>query len=203
MLAQTRHSPHLIRQARCGCRLLGWLCALLICAVPLPVLAQSFSVQDARTTLEDGVYRLDARLTFELPKKVLEALDNGVPLTFALDIEVRRPRRYLWDDNIASLEQRTTLQYFALTDQYLLRNLNSGYVASYSTLATALRALGDIRGLPIIDAKLLRPDRHYMVSIRSYLDFESLPVPLRMRAYISRDWWLTSGWYSWDLGSSG
>lgn len=192
-----------MRQARCGCRLLGWLCALLICAVPLPVLAQSFSVQDARTTLEDGVYRLDARLSFELPKKVLEALDNGVPLTFALDIEVRRPRRYLWDDNIASLEQRTTLQYFALTDQYLLRNLNSGYVASYSTLATALRALGDIRGLPIIDAKLLRPDRHYMVSIRSYLDFESLPVPLRMRAYISRDWWLTSGWYSWDLGSSG
>ncbi len=187
---------------RHGCHLLGWLCALLICAGPLPAAAQSFSVQDAKTTLEDDIYRLDVHLTFELPKKVLEALDNGVPLTFALDIEVRRPRRYLWDDSIASLEQRTTIQYFALTDQYLLRNLNSGHEASYSTLASALRALGDIRGLPIIDAKLLDPDEHYMVSIRSYLDFESLPVPLRMRAYISRDWWLTSGWYSWDLGMS-
>ncbi len=202
MLAQTRHSPHLTRPLRHGGRLLGWLCALLICVAPVPTMAQSFSVEDARTTLEDGVYRLDAHLNFDLPKKVLEALDNGVPLTFALDIEVHRPRRYLWDDSIASLEQRTTLQYFALSDQYLLRNLNSGFEASYSTLASALRALGDIRGLPIIDAKLLRPGKHYMVSIRSYLDLESLPVPLRMRGYISRDWWLTSGWYSWDLGMS-
>jgi len=157
------------------CHLLGCLCALLICAGPLSA-AQPFSVQGAKTTLKDGVYRLDALLTFALPKKVLEALDNGVLLTFALDIDVRQPRRYLWDNSVASLEQRTTLQYFALTDQYLLHN--------------ALRALGDIRGLPIIDAKLLDPDKHYMVSIRSYLDFESLPVPLRM----------PSGWYSWDLG---
>ncbi len=184
---------------RRGRHLLGWLCALMICAGPLSA-AQSFSVQGAKTTLKDGVYRLDALLTFALPKKVLEALDNGVLLTFALDIDVRQPRRYLWDNSIASLEQRTTLQYFALTDQYLLRNLNSGHEASYSTLTSALHALGDIRGLPIIDAKLLDPDEHYMVSIRSYLDFESLPVPLRMRAYISRNWWLTSGWYSWDLG---
>jgi len=200
MLTQTRYSPQLTRRPRWyGRHLLGWLCALLICAGPLPA-AQSFSVQGAKTTLKDGVYRLDAVLTFALPKKVLEALDSGVPLTFALDIDVRQPRRYLWDANIASLEQRTTIQYFALTEQYLLHNLNSGYKASYSTLASALRALGDIRGLPIIDAKLLDPDEHYMVSIRSYLDFESLPVPLRMRAYISRNWWLTSGWYSWDLG---
>ncbi|HEB94024.1 MAG TPA: DUF4390 domain-containing protein [Gammaproteobacteria bacterium] len=200
MLTQTHHSPPLMRQFRWrGRHLLGWLCALLICAGPLSA-AQPFSVQGAKTTLKDGVYRLDALLTFALPKKVLEALDNGVPLTFALDIDVRGPRRYLWDENIASLQQRTTIQYFALTEQYLLRNLNSGHEASYSTLISALRALGDIRSLPIIDARLLDPDKHYMVSIRSYLDFESLPVPLRMRAYISRHWWLTSGWYSWDLG---
>ncbi|MCF6209170.1 MAG: DUF4390 domain-containing protein [Gammaproteobacteria bacterium] len=200
MLTQTRHSPPLTRQPRRhNHHLLGWLCALLICTGPL-LAAQPFSVQGAKTTLTDGVYRLDALLTFALPKKVLEALDNGIPLTFALDIDVRQPRRYLWDEHIASLEQRTTIQYFALTEQYLLRNLNSGHEASYSTLASVLRALGDIRSLPIIDAKLLDPDEYYMVSIRSYLDFESLPVPLRMRAYISQNWWLTSGWYSWDLG---
>jgi len=178
---------------------LGWLCALLICAGPLPAAAQSFSVDDLNTTLDNGVYRLDVKLIFQLSGKVLEALENGVPLTFALDIEVQRPRRYLWDDDIASLEQRFTLQYFDLTEQYLLRNLNSGHEESYSSLDTALRALGDIRGLPIIDAELLDPEQHYMVGIRSYLDLDSLPVPLRLRAYISRDWWLTSGWFTRDL----
>jgi len=201
MPTQTRHKPGLTR-ATCGPRgrVLGWLCALLIGAGPLPASAQSFSVQDVRTTLQEGVYRLDARLLFELPGKVREALENGVPLTFALDIEVSRPRRYLWNDDVAHLEQRSTLQYFDLTEQYLLRNLNSGHTESYSSLEYALLALGNIRSLPIIDAELLDPEQHYMVGIRSYLDIDSLPVPLRMRAYVSRDWWLTSGWFTRDLG---
>ena len=200
MLAQTHHKPGLSPSPRRRHHLSGWLCLLLlICATPLATAAQSFSVEDIDTTLEDGVYRLNARLTFQLPDKVLEALENGVPLTFALDIEVSRPRRYLWDDTIATLEQRSTLQYFDLTEQYLVRNLNSGHQESYSSLDTALHALGDIRGLPIIDAELLDPEQHYMVAIRSYLDFGGLPVPLRMRAYVSRDWWLTSGWFTRDL----
>lgn len=180
-------------------RRLGWLCALLIGLLPLAAQAQPFSVLDTRTTLEGGVYRLDADLSFKLPDKAIAALENGIPLTFALDIEVTRSRRYVWDDHVASLEQRATIQYFALADHYLLHNLNSGHKTSYSTLARALHALGQIRGLPLIDAKLLDAGERYSVSIRSYLDFSGLPAPLRMRAYISSDWWLTSGWHTRDL----
>lgn len=178
-----------------------WLCVLLIGLLPLAASAQPFNVFDTRTTLDNGIYRLDADLSFELPDKAITALENGIPLTFALDIEVTRSRRYVWDDHVASLAQRTTIQYFALADHYLLHNLNSGHKTSYSTLTSALQALGKIRDLPIIDAELLDPDERYMVSIRSYLDFSGLPAPLRMRAYISSDWWLTSGWHSRDLRS--
>ena len=196
MLAQT---PHSLSPAACRSRAAGWLLfALLLGLAPLAS-AQTFRVEDARTTLQDDVYRLEATLAFELPDKVLEALDNGVPLTFALDIEVTRPRRYLWDDEIARLEQRATLQYFDLTEQYVVHRLNSGQQQSFYSLDAALQVLGRIRDLPLIDAKLLEPEQHYMVSIRSYLDIDSLPVPLRLRAYVSRDWWLTSGWFTRDL----
>ena len=192
-----KHTPRRQKQRRPGTR--GWLCLLLLCIFPLSALAQSFSVLNASLTLKDGVYRLDAQLALPLPEKAIRALENGIPLTFALDIEVSRSRRYMWNDDIASLVQRTTIQYFALTDQYILHNLNSGHKDSYSSLASALRGLENIRDLPVIDAKLLDPDKRYRIRIRSYLDFDGLPVPLRMRAYVSSDWWLTSGWHTWDI----
>lgn len=163
------------------------------------VFAQSFIVQNAKTQLVGKIYRLDASLKYKFPPKALEALENGVTLILALDIEVIKPRRYMWNEEIAILEQRYEIKYMALTDQYLLNNINSGSQFVYSTLDEALATLEKIDDLPIIDAHLLNKDEHYMVQVRSRLDFDSLPPPLRLKAYFSNDWWLTSGWYSWDL----
>lgn len=161
--------------------------------------APAFTVHDAKTELVGDVYRLDANLDFELPPQALKALDSGVVLTLVMDIEVFSPSRYLWDDVVATLEQRYEVQYHALADQYLLRNLNSGSQFVYSTLDSALSALGKIDQVPILDAHLLEPEKIYKVRVRSRLDLGSLPVPLQLKAYVSSDWWLSSGWYSWDL----
>ena len=177
-----------------------WICLISFWAAPAS--AQSFTVKNAKTVLVDKIYRLDASLKYQFPPKALEALENGVTLILALDIEVIRKRRYMWDDDIASLEQRYEIQYLALTDQYLLSNKNSGSQFVYSTLDEALATLEKIDGLPIIDAHLLDNNEQYMVQVRSRLDFDSLPPPLRIKAYFSNDWWLTSGWYSWDLTGS-
>ena len=161
--------------------------------------AQTFTIQDAKTELVDKVYRLDANLKYRFSPQALDALENGVTLILALDIEVIKPRRYMWDEEIANLEQRYEIRYLALTDQYLLNNKNSGSQFAYSTLGEALATLEKIDSLPIIDAHLLNDQNHYMVQVRSHLDFDSLPAPLRLKAYFSNEWWLTSGWYSWDL----
>ena len=158
-----------------------------------------FAVHDAKTELSAEVYYLEAKLEYKFTDAVLDALENGVTLTLVLDIEVFSPSRYLWDDVIATLEQRYEIQYHALSEQYLLRNLNSGSQFVYSSLASALQSLGEIERVPILDAHLLKKDEHYKVRVRSRLDLASLPVPLQLKAYVSSDWWLSSGWYSWDL----
>lgn len=158
-----------------------------------------FAVHDAKTELVDDVYRLDANLELKLTPQVLKALDSGVTLTIVLDIEVYSPSRYLWDDVLATLEQRYEIQYHTLADQYLLRSINSGSQFVYSNLNAALRALGKIEQLPILDAHLLQADEHYKVRVRSRLDLGSLPAPIQLKAYVSSNWWLSSGWYSWDL----
>ncbi len=178
--------------------LFGWLLAL-----PLAVSAWAadggFVVKQATTRLVDEVYHLDARIELDLTPAVREALDSGVPLTIDLDIEAVHPREWMWNETVASLTQRYRLRYHALTDQYIVTNLNSNVQVSYGTLHAALRAIGTVEDLPILDRRLLKVGKHYNGRLRAALDLGALPSPLRIWAQVSSDWRLSSDWYSWPL----
>ena len=100
-----------------------------------------FTVRSAETELVDKVYRLDARIDYQLSDRMLDAMHKGIPLTFAMDIEVWRKRQYLWNEQIATVTQRYQLSYHALTRQYQIKNLNTGIQNSFPTLRAALDVL--------------------------------------------------------------
>jgi hypothetical protein len=52
--------------------------------------ASDADIRDVRTLLSDGVYRLGARIDFNLNDTLEQALLNGVPLVLELRIEVIR-----------------------------------------------------------------------------------------------------------------
>jgi hypothetical protein len=158
-----------------------------------------FTIKRAETKLIDKVYHLSVQIDYQFSKQVLEAIESGVPIVLALDIDVRRPRNYMWDEQIAQLRQRFQLQYHALTEQYIVKNLNSGAQNTAPTLNTALYYLRDINNIPLIDQQLLKPKQHYQVRLKVSLEFDSLPVPLKLSAYLSRSWWLGSDWFVWEL----
>jgi hypothetical protein len=175
--------------------------ALFACGCPLPSLAQTegrFEVLSAYPTERAGVYYVDAKILYELPTTADEALRSGVTLTLELQIEVERLRRFPFPDKtIASLLQRYALQYHALSDRYIVQNLNSGEQATYGTLEAAEAALGEVHDLPIIDVALIEPDVHHQISMRAVLDIKKLPVPLRLFAFLFDDWRVVSQWYRW------
>lgn len=176
----------------------GWalLSALLLTSA---VWAAGFQVMDADTRLVQGVYRLDAKIEYSFSDATMEALRNGVPLTIQLQMEVLRRRDWLWDETVASLQQRFRLEYHALARQYLVTNLNSGELHSFPTHGTAVEFLGQINGFPLLDKSLLADGENYYARLRASLDIEALPVPLRLNAYLSKHWRLTSEWHVWPL----
>lgn len=177
-----------------GCLALLW--SLLWTA---GVRAADFDVVSASTRLEGGVYRLNARIDYRFSDAALEALQNGVPLTVELDMEVRRRRPWLWDETVYALTQRFRLEYHTLSRQYLASNLNSGERRGFPTRSGAVRFMGQIADFPFLDKSLLDPDERYEGALRARLDIEALPAPLRLLAYLSDDWRLASEWYSWPL----
>ena len=178
------------------------LVALIVGILPGAVLADaepSFVVSSAGTVLVDKVYRLNAKIRYRFSDEALDALDNGVPLVVELAIEIERKRDYVWNETVASLRQRYQLSYEALTQRYVVTNLNSGADNYYGNRTAAIAALGDVDNLPILDAGLLSSGEQYIVSLQASLDLEALPVPMRVVGYFSSNWRIASEWVSWPL----
>ena len=179
--------------------LLALLLGLLGLLTAAGVRAAGFEVISAATRLEGGVYRLNARLEYHFSRAALDALQNGVPLTVKVEMEVRRRRPWLWDETVYTLAQRWRLEYHALSRQYLVTNLNSGERRGFPSRIIALQAMGRIQDFPLLDQSLLASDERYEGALRARLDLDALPAPLRLFAYLSEDWRLTSEWYIWLL----
>lgn len=154
-------------------------------------------IERASAALVDNVYYLDAGIDFTLSRPILEALERGVPVQIVLDIEILRERSYLWNETTATLEQRYELDFHVLTRSYVVRNLNIGTQTAFPTRRAALEHLGRIADLPVIDANLLEEGESYIGRVRAYIDINALPVPLRVRALVSPEWRLDSGWHEW------
>jgi len=161
--------------------------------------ASEFRILNADTRLVDGVYRLNAAIDYDLTAPVREALLNGIALVFEIQIEVFRGRPYWWDVSVADLKQSHRLSYHSLSRQFVVENLNTGLQQTFSDLPSALRHQGAVRQLPLIDAALLDKNQIYIASLQARLAINELPLPIRVSAYLSRAWRLTSRWYTWDL----
>jgi hypothetical protein len=158
-----------------------------------------FEVRSAMAELRDGVYFLNAVIAYRLSTEASDALHSGVPLGIRLDVEIVHPRRWWFDNENAALLQSYQLEYHALSERYIVLNLNSGDQVSFGSLFGALEYLGRVERLPLIDAAVIDDGRGYYVRLRAVLDEEQFPGPLRLLAFWRRDWSIASEWYRWPL----
>jgi len=176
---------------------------LALCLVLGTTLAQDdpgyFEVRSASVELKEDIYFLTAWIEYRLSTEARDALLSGLPLTIRVEVELLARRGFWVDTEQASLQQLYRLDFHALTERYIVTNLNSGDQTSFPTLFSALNFIGRIDDLPLIDRALLDPDRRHDIRVRAVLDTERLPGPLRLLAFWRRDWSLGSEWYRWPL----
>lgn len=180
-------------------RVLAIIAVLAIC-VPSLVAARGVEFERIALTLsDDGRILLDAEIVYDLNETVSEALQNGVPLTFETHVQMRRADAWIWESDVVEHRLRTVLRYRPLSGLYELRNLLGDERLAFATREAALRTLGRIVAMPVIERAALELDEDYVVSIDVSLDIESLPLPMRPYAYISSDWSIASEPWEWRL----
>lgn len=158
-----------------------------------------FHIKSARSyVVGDGIV-LDADMIMNFSEEVAEALENGIPLTIMVEVQLFR-ERFLWRNSIIKeSRQLFELRYHPLTNIHEVKNMASGDRYSFNSRQDAMAVLGTIRGAHLIDKKMLAQDKQYSIQMRTSLHINSLPLTLRQIASLSSSWYLKSPWYLWNI----
>jgi hypothetical protein len=175
------------------------LFAVFLSCVAMAAEEQRLELRSVYVTPAEGIYALHANVLFKLPQEAQQAIEEGATLNLTLEIVVKRTRHWWLDETVATLEQRYEVMYHAVSERFLVRNLNSGAQSSFATLDAACDSLSSINSLPILDTALIAPDAMNEVSVRANLDIRTLPRALSLLLFWIKDWHQTSDWYTWTL----
>lgn len=189
---------HATRRLRAGlsCIALLWLGGTL---APGALAAEGrFEIRNAFAQPVDGVWQLGAIVDLSLSDAARDALAEGIPLTLVLDIVVTRERRFLPDEDVAELQQRWRLEYDALSERYVVVNLNSRAQATYPSLAEALDDLSRIDALPLIDEDLLMAGSRHDISLQASVEIGGISTAVKMLVFW-REWSRSTEWYTWSI----
>ncbi len=157
--------------------------------------AEQFSVIDANTRRADGSILLSAEIDYGFSERALEALENGVPLTILVHVQVREQGAWIWDESLVDQRLRYRIRYKPLSERYLVSRLPGEEGSrTFVTRQAAIAALGELHDLYLVSEKRLDPDQTYEAHLRASLDIEELPLPLRPMAYLSPGWKQSTGW---------
>jgi Domain of unknown function (DUF4390) len=156
-------------------------------------------VKQAEITLQGNSYALSADIVYQLSDKAMEALQNGVPLFWDLQVKMLQHRDVFWDKTLVDTSIRYRIQYHALLNMYRVRNEGNGEVYNFSTLSAALDLMSAVRNFRVIEKAELAPEKQYLCAVKVSFDREALPLPLRPIAYIDPQWYLSSDWTLWPL----
>ena len=177
--------------------------ALIACAFCMASLAaakgEAFQISHLNVSTYKDELRLDANIDYRLSEPVSEALENGIPIPFELEVYVKSLHKWAWNRTVSSVRQIHVLRHHLLSKQYLLEDQNAATVVAFPDLDSALMYQGKVVSMYVGKASSLDRDRKHVVRVRTRLLNDRLPLPLRMERFFSSAWRLESGWHEWPL----
>lgn len=158
----------------------------------------SINIESAELILQDKTYFLNAQIHYRLSDEAIDALHNGISLTFNVDLSITESRKWLWEKYHHQLSFPYQLKYHTLAKTYLISNSTNKTHHNFSSLSAALNALGTLNDIPVHALKT-NHNLDISASLNAYLDIEALPLPMRPLAYITSGWYLHSNTFQWPL----
>lgn len=152
-------------------------------------------IKSAELLLRDEVWTLDAEIDLQFGRALEEALNKGIPLTFLYEFQIVKPLKYWFDDEVVTERRAVTLNYHALTKQYLLNYPQQQKV--FDSLTDARRELGQIHDWRLAPHAALEKNQAYQAALKMHLDTSKLPKALQIDALGETDWEVVTPTFTW------
>lgn len=125
----------------------------------------------------------------DLTQKVIDAIDNGIVITFVYQAQLYQTKDWWFDTKIDSKSQAFEVRYISLLRQYQLLQTHSKTELKFITLNELLTHLGqqttfEFKANSSID----------YIETRIFLDKQALPSIMQLPNVFDADWNLNSDW---------
>lgn len=174
-----------------GC-IAGVSAALALMLGTVPLAFAEFVVRTVEVQNVEDRLLVSANVDLGLTKEVEDAVNNGVPLVLVTEFRIIRSG-LLWDADVDQTNTRSRLRYHALSDHYIVESSASEGIEMFRSVDDALRRIGTLRNITFALPKSSTKS-HHQLAVRSRLDIDALPGPLRPMAFLSSNWRLKSDW---------
>lgn len=177
------------------------LCILLSATVMVVHAAANHAhIKNAEMVLREETWTLDADLDIQLGHALEEALNKGIALTFLYEFQLIKPQKYWFDDEVLTERRSVSLNYHALTKQYLLQFDKTQ--KAFDTLGDARRELGAVRDWRLAPHAVLEKNQPYQAALKMHLDRSKLPKALQVDVLGESEWELVTPTFSWWVKES-
>lgn len=178
------------------------LLGLLISAGSIAQGEPTFNVKSASFTMQDGLLLLDSTIEIELPKYINRAIDQGFAVPLMFEVEVLEYSQYWFDKKLLSLKQQYQLHYLPMLSSYAIFDVNANQRFYFNSRQQAVSYLKVVYAYPMFDVDNINQSGLAYVRMRTGIDVDELPLPLKSSSLWDNDWELESDWFEWDIAPS-
>lgn len=154
------------------------------------------NIETAELELVEDSYVLNADVEIKFSEEIEQAIVKGFVLNFIIEFQLVQPRKYWFDDEIATVTRRIALSYHPLSRQYLLTR--GDQQKTFASLDDAIDALSDISDFKVFQKSDVEKGLVYNATLLMRLDQTKLPKALQVDAIGSDDWKMTSQRFEWS-----
>ncbi len=144
-----------------------------------------------RQSLVGDQLLLTPEFDLQISQKVIEAIDNGIVITFVIQLQLINQVDWWFDETIGNKNHTFEVRYFSLSGQYQLHNIHTKKKQSFVNLEQLLDTLSTQTQFSFTD--FAAADQF---STRIFLDKQALPSTMQLPTVFDSDWNIMSDWHT-------
>ncbi len=135
-----------------------------------------------------------------IKKKIKEAVESGIPITFSFIITLNKFQNLQLNQNIVKSEILHSMQFDNIKNIYIVkRSWEKNRQNTTKSFAEALRLMGKISSLKVVSLKMLKKGEKYQIRVKSELIKQALPFRLHHILFFFSKWNFKTDWHMIDF----
>ncbi|MEY4920989.1 MAG: hypothetical protein RLZZ564_517 [Pseudomonadota bacterium] len=158
----------------------------------------SLIIKTAEINSQFEAYFLNADFDLSFNDDLDEAIKKGIPVNFIIEFELKKPRKYWFDEEVTKKTKEILLTYHALSKQFTLTESENRLIA-FDNLTQAKNELKKIKNWRIFDKSQIDDTEKYSAYLQVKLDQTKLPKQLQVDITSNQEWQLASKQFQWTF----